>query len=216
MYLSIYPEISFTKFFKPNKDQENVKQFSDKNIYYFNNGRSALYAALIDIGLKSGDKFLLPDYICDSILLPFKELGIIPIFYNIDEDLNIFIDANVDQCVGVLIVHYFGLIHSDPKLIAIIKQYSLIVIEDFAHAIPSNKIISSYSHYAFFSLQKCFPLPDGGLLVTNKPLSNFNAKPMKSLIMLKNLSKKFLYALDAISPISLRGKLLSNQNIYSC
>lgn len=215
MYLSIYPEISFTNLFKSNRHRENVKQYFDKNIYFYDSGRSALYDTLLDIGLKPGDKFLLPDYICDSILLPFKKLGIIPVFYNIDKNLHTSIDIQVGQCVGILIIHYFGLIQSNPKLIAIIKQYSLLVIEDFAHAIPSNNIISSYSHYAFFSLQKCFSLPDGGLLIANKPLSNSNAKPMKNLLMVKNLSKKVLYALDAISPLSLRGKLLNNQTIYS-
>ena len=171
MYLSIYPEISFTNLFKSNRHHENVKQDFDKSIYYYDSGRSALYDTLLDIKLKPGDKFLLPDYICDSILLPFKKLGIIPVFYNIDKNLHTSIDIDMEQCVGILIIHYFGLIQYNPELINIIKQNSLIVIEDFAHAIPSYSIISSYSHYAFFSLQKCFSLPDGGMLIANKPLS---------------------------------------------
>ena len=47
---------------------------------FFNNGRSALKAGLKILNLKKKDEVLVPEFICDSVIQPFKDLNITPIF----------------------------------------------------------------------------------------------------------------------------------------
>ena len=54
--------------------------------YLFSHGRIAFKYGLMHLGLKKNDGIMLPEYICDILLDPLKDLGIKPIFYQINED----------------------------------------------------------------------------------------------------------------------------------
>jgi len=52
---------------------------------YFTHCRTALKYGLIHLGFKPGDKILLPDYVCDVLLQPLKQLQLLPCYYSIKD-----------------------------------------------------------------------------------------------------------------------------------
>src|SRR5437868_11347176 len=51
--------------------------------------RHALRSGLEALGLRKGDRVLLPELICRDVLAPFSELGIEILFYKVNEALQI-------------------------------------------------------------------------------------------------------------------------------
>ena len=58
----------------------------DKKLFFFN-GRSALYAGLILLNLKKHDEVLIPQFICETALHPFRDLKIKIKFYKVGKNL---------------------------------------------------------------------------------------------------------------------------------
>ena len=54
--------------------------------FLFSHGRTAFKYGLIYLGLKKNDKIMLPEYLCDILLDPLEDLGIKPVFYQVNED----------------------------------------------------------------------------------------------------------------------------------
>ena len=78
---SLISEIFFKKEF-------NEKSF-DSSINFTLNGRTALKRLALELNLKSGYKILIPGLICSSAIEELIDLGLKPIFYDIDIDLKI-------------------------------------------------------------------------------------------------------------------------------
>ena len=103
-------EIGFGNFF--HRKRNNLL----KKSILLSSGRDCIYYILKSLNLKS--RVLLPSYLCNSMLVPFDELGVKYDFYNVDENLNIDItdlkkkiEKNT-ECVFV--IHYFGV--EQPKI----------------------------------------------------------------------------------------------------
>ena len=58
----------------------------NKNLFFLN-GRSALMAGLMLLKLQKNDEVLIPQFICDSVLYPFKDLKIKTTFYKIKKKI---------------------------------------------------------------------------------------------------------------------------------
>ena len=58
-----------------------------KNILFFNNGRSSLKAGLLLLDLEKKNEVLVPQYICDSVIQPFKELNLKVVFFKQNRSL---------------------------------------------------------------------------------------------------------------------------------
>lgn len=87
--------------------------------------------------------------------------------YDSPENLNININKNQEYQNCVLLIDYFGI--SDLKPYLDILNKDTIVIVDLAHAFPTDDYIlnvTQKSDYAFISLRKFLPTPDGAILFT--------------------------------------------------
>jgi len=113
----------------------------DKNIvidnFYFSHGRTALKYGLMHLGLKVNDTILIPEYICDVVLHPLRQLGIKYRFYPLDsllhpiwEVLENLIDKNTK---AIMMVHYFGQPQDISAYISFCDKNKLLLIEDNAH-----------------------------------------------------------------------------------
>ena len=60
------------------------------DVYTYSSGRAALYQILNYLRQEKGIvRILLPDYLCGSVLVPVKALGLEFAFYQIDENLEL-------------------------------------------------------------------------------------------------------------------------------
>lgn len=141
------------------------------------------FGDILDLyGVKKDDKILMPAYIGWSaregsgVFDPITQREIKPVFYHVNKTLKI----NIEDCIRkidtenaktLLIIHYFGFVDSNAKtIIEYAKNKGLLVIEDAAHALFSDKVGKSCGrdgHFTLYSLHKMLPFSDGGVLVNN-------------------------------------------------
>lgn len=79
---------------------------------FFSHGRIAFKYGLMQLGLTKNDKIMLPEYICDILLDPLKDLGIKPIFYEINKDFTTnwksLKKKYVNSVKAIVVINYFG------------------------------------------------------------------------------------------------------------
>lgn len=125
---------------------------------WYLSGRSALKSILADILQKQSVKTAaLPAWSCDSMILPFIEVGIKPVFYpvyveqgNLTQDISI-----ADGCDILFIMDYFGYTGTVSG-----RDFHGTVIRDITHSVFSEHY--SDADYYFGSLRKWAGFLTGG------------------------------------------------------
>lgn len=143
---------------------------------FFASGRAALLAGLEALGVGPGDEVLLPAYLCESVVTPVEAAGAGPAYYPVSRGLGVDVAA-LDAAVSprtraVVLIHYLGFPGPVEEVRALCDRRGLALIEDCAHALFSRRgarPLGSFGDLAIFSPWKSMPLPDGGLLVVNRP-----------------------------------------------
>lgn len=149
--------------------------FSAKWLLPLTYGRMAIGLALRDMGIREGEKVLVPAYHCLSMIDPVEWAGAKPVYYRVREDASVDLDdirARVDGSTRALMVaHYFGF----PQDIATIRSFcderGLVLLEDCAHAIFGEfqgRPLGSFGDYTIASPMKFFPIYDGGILASHR------------------------------------------------
>lgn len=135
------------------------------NVLCFDSGRSAIRH--LSSYIKPGEKILLPEFICESIIGCFRseDIG----FYRLHNDFTIDIeDLRRKICTNtraIFLMHYFGKVQqaeavNDLKNIA--AEHGCLIIEDTTHSIFSNS--GTVGDYQICSIRKWLPIPKGGVL----------------------------------------------------
>jgi len=140
------------------------------------NGRSALglairYARVIDTSGRS--KFLLPSYLCKSMIQPFHEAGLEVHFYPVDGNLAIDEESIArrvdDETLGVMLMHYFGFPQATGLHCRLHARFPKVcIIDDRTHLLLSDIANPSYSpgpSIAVYSPRKWGPFPDLGIVI---------------------------------------------------
>ena len=167
--------------------------------------RNALFHGLRVLGLKSGDKVLLPAFHCRTVVEPVIRFGCEVVFYNVHrngiidfEDIAKKIDRRTRAIVAI---HYFGILQPVRRLQAFCQQHHLFLIEDCAHILVGDiegEPIGSFGDVSIFSWRKFLPVYDGGLLVRNNvscqaaPISLKKLDNWFQVKIIKNLLEKLL------------------------
>lgn len=153
----------------------SIKYLEVPNVYAYSSGRAALYQILKFLKQEKGiNHILLPDYLCSSVLVPVKALGLDFKFYPIDEQLEL--DASsfaklYKKDSAVLVINYFGLKDLTAQIQAIRSlDENAIIIEDDVQAYYEFKKPLGEVDFKFTSLRKTFAVPDGGLVKTKHQL----------------------------------------------
>ena len=149
------------------------------DVYAYSSGRAALYQILEFLKReKSIKRILLPDYLCSSLLVPIKALGLDFEFYPIDDNLKLEATAFFDlfRCDdAVLIINYFGLQDLSDSISTIRNlDDKAIIIEDDVQAYYEFRKPLDEVDFKFTSLRKTFAVPDGGLVKTDFELHRVN------------------------------------------
>jgi dTDP-4-amino-4,6-dideoxygalactose transaminase len=148
----------------------------------FRSARAAFRAYLDALGIRPGEKVLLPAYIGWSpregsgVFDPVRESGTSYAFYRMDERLRVDLDDVARRLAEggvrvVVAIHYFGAV--DPgfeSLAALARRAGAEVVEDEAHAWLSElfgRRAGRLGDACIVSLHKLLPVPEGGVLVLN-------------------------------------------------
>lgn len=144
-----------------------------KGIFATNSGTSALHLALLALGIKKGDKVILPSLVCYCLLDPINYIGARPCLADIDpETCNIDteeIKKKIDKKVKAIIVPHM---HGQPADIDKILSLGIPIIEDCAQSLGANyrqKKVGSYGDISMFSFfaTKLITTGMGGAIATN-------------------------------------------------
>lgn len=151
------------------------RHISFPDVYTYSSGRAALFQILNYLRHeKSVSHVLLPDYLCSSVLVPVKDIGLDYSFYPIDEMLELEPEpfhTLYKKGTAVLLINYFGLQDLSSQIRAVREiDDKAIIIEDDVQAYYEFKKPLNGIDFKFTSLRKTFAVPDGGLVKTKHHL----------------------------------------------
>lgn len=189
-------------FFKRGKSLFRVKQrlkkfFPNQDVFLFLTARAGLYRLLQALELEKSSKVLVQGFTCEAVILPILELGLKPVFVDIEETTYSFdidsLQEKIDKKTKVLILqHTFGLTPIyRKKVFDLAKKHDIIVIEDLAHGFDSalfdeSQTMRQYPHCALllsFGRSKAISSVFGGAVVTrSKKLADRLKEAEKTLV----------------------------------
>ena len=146
------------------------------------NCTTALHLALDALGIKTGDKVILPSFTYIASANAIELTGAEVIFCDIDlRTFNININKieeilendNEKKVKAIMPVHLFGLCANMPKIMELAKHHNLKVVEDSAcgfNARINNKHSGTFGEIGCFSFhpRKSITTGEGGMIVTNE------------------------------------------------
>lgn len=152
---------------------------------------TALHLSLIALGIKTGDKVLIPSFTYIATANAVEQTGAEVVFcdidlrtFNIDENLIEDILKNDSQIKAIVPVHLFGLCANMPKIMEIAKKHNLKVIEDSACGVDAwigNKHSGTFGDAGCFSFhpRKSITTGEGGMIITNDEILNNKIAQLK-------------------------------------
>ena len=164
-----------TKYF----EEEFAKFIGTPHALAVNSCTAGLHLALEAIGIQPGDKVITTPYTFTATAEVIRYLGAEPLFVDIDQktfniDVNQIAKAlEIDDGIkAILPVHFAGQASNMDAILALAKQYSLKVVEDAAHALPTyykGRSIGSFGDITVYSfyVTKNLATGEGGMIVTN-------------------------------------------------
>jgi perosamine synthetase len=154
-------------------EQQFAKKMGSKYAIAFNSGTSTLHAALVAVGVKRGDKVIVPALGPIMTSAAVIHAGAIPVFadvqestFNIDPiDVSRKMSPDVKAIIGV---HLYGL----PCDMDALKAFGVPVIEDCAQALLATckgKYAGTIGAFGSFSFEnsKHISCGEGGMLITD-------------------------------------------------
>lgn len=175
-----YFEYDYSLDVEENKDIDWLPQGMSDYTYTFS-GRSAIELALVNI-METEDikRVYMPSYCCASMISSLKKHNIDILFYDVHIDENgVYYDINEELDFDIFFaMSYFGVEQSMDTIIEKISKKNIIVLEDVTHRLLSDKTHSICSDYLIASLRKWFPIPTGGLLMSQQ--NQLIVKPMRN------------------------------------
>lgn len=139
---------------------------------YFAHARTAFKYGLMNLGFKKGDRILVPDYICEVLLHPIRQLGLEAVYYPINDSFEpqweaLEVKAQEIACRAIIMVHYFG----QPQDIGRFKEFcvahDLLLLEDNAHGFGGTihgKPLGAFGDLGISSPRKILNTASGGTL----------------------------------------------------
>lgn len=113
-------------------------------------------------------KVYLPYYICDSVLQPFRRMGVGYEFYHINEKLEPTIELHPNDDEAVLFVNYFGLLNRTLDTLCHTYRNTILDYTQAFYSEKGNKANDkSLQCDTFYSCRKYFGVPDGAYLYTD-------------------------------------------------
>ena len=203
--------------------EENIASYiGSKYCVAVNSGTDALLLSLIALGIKKGDKVVVPSFTFFATIEVVMHLGAIPIFVDINtETYTIDIDdfkKKVNQNIKAVIpVHLFGNNANIDEIKKICSTHNIKIIEDVAQAFGSGTenntklgSIGDIGAFSFFPSKTLGGIGDGGCVVTNNLSQYKKVLKLRNHGQGKNYEHEFVGAnsrLDSLNAFVLNEKL---------
>ncbi len=148
-------------------------------------GTAALHTALKTLGVKNGDKVIVPNYTCVSNISAVSQLNAIPIIVEVEKKSFGIEIKNLEKVIKkykpkvLQIVHVYGFPAKNTiEIIKLCKKYKVKILEDSSESLGAeinNKKIGSFGDVSIFSIrsEKMIGVGEGGIICTNNK-SYFN------------------------------------------
>lgn len=141
------------------------------NRLFYAYARHALVTALQMARVTAGSNVLIPHFICRDVLASIAAVGAKPMFYDIDDDLQVSQNAILPSAAAVLAVNYFGFPADLGRLRQQLSDPATIIIEDNAHgwlsADEHGVPLGTRTALGITSFRKTLLCPDGAFLSWN-------------------------------------------------
>lgn len=163
-----------------NKLEQAFKNyFGVKYAISFNSGRSAQYAILKAVGIKTGDEVLIQAFTCVVVPNSILWLGGKPVFVDIEKDSLNMNPVDLEKKItskskAIIVQHTFGKPAKMEEIKKIAQTHKLLLIEDCAHSLGAKfqgRKLGTLGKAGFFSFgrDKVISSVFGGMAVTNDP-----------------------------------------------
>ena len=142
-------------------------------------GTSALYTALVGLGVGPGDQVIVPSYTYMATALAVLNAGAIPVVADVDTSLTLSpkdIERRITKHTRAVIpVHMVGLPADMKKIMRVARKHDLLVLEDACQGVGGGyegKMLGGIGHAGAFSFNfyKNMTSGEGGGFVTNDEL----------------------------------------------
>lgn len=175
MYISAFPTLPFHKILRHPENFSLEEIYSGAEVSYHYRGAHAVYQAVASLKCSIKNHVLVPAYHCGIEIDAVLAAGAQVIFYGIREDLSVDLDEIKrkinEHTKAILLIHYFGFPQPVPEIVEICRQHKIVLIEDCAHAFLSRSgeaLLGTFGDYGILSLRKSLPLPNGGVLISQR------------------------------------------------
>ncbi len=139
-------------------------------------GRSALFHLIARLPTPHARTVLMPCYIAEGVIGPFRAADFNVRFYRLNADLTpneADVAAILDETLGravFMLIHYFGFSSASKALLDMLHDHRAIVVSDCAHALLSTTedgiSLAELGDVALYSLNKFLPIADGAILLS--------------------------------------------------
>ena len=189
--------IKFNSIYTTNSEIENIKNtiinnvdynneilnyldFYNTKIFLVHSCTAALEISALALDILPGDEIIMPSYTYVSTGNAFALRGASIVYVDVDENMNIDLEAVelaiTNKTKVIVPVHYGGISCNMDKLLDIVKEKNIHIVEDAAQAICSkykNKFLGTIGDIGCISLHETKNITSKGgglLLVNNKDL----------------------------------------------
>jgi hypothetical protein len=166
----------------------NYNKFSKNN--FFISGRVGIKYIINNLKKKNINKYLLPNYLCESIIQNFHINSYN--FYEINNKFEINIE-NLENIIikfkphAIFIINYFGIIDKNlNNIITLCKNYNILIIEDNTHNIYDKY---NYGDIVLSSFRKTLPTPFGCIIYDKNNLLEKQSNKISYKNLFLNLIK---------------------------
>ncbi|MDD4953557.1 MAG: DegT/DnrJ/EryC1/StrS family aminotransferase [Candidatus Omnitrophica bacterium] len=142
-------------------------------------GTAAIHTAAMALGLKKGDKVIVPNYTCAGSIVGIVQCQAAPVLLDIEPDTFGLDAALVRKYIdrvkpaALMVVHIYGFPSRDTEEIAdICRRKGIALIEDCSEALGAkinNRSVGTYGDIATYSIrsEKMIGVGEGGVVATN-------------------------------------------------
>jgi len=166
---------------------------------FFSHARVALKQGLVEIGCNKEDYVLVPDYICEAALTPFRELGININFYSLNRDFSpnwqeLEELVSLRNYCAILMIHYFGVPQNILRFNEFCDDKNILLIEDNAHGYGGSfqgKLLGTFGHIGISSPRKILNTPSGAILYKGNNMIEPKNLDRKKYSLIEFIVRKF-------------------------
>lgn len=179
---------------------------------FFVDGRDAIEAAICNIENRRNINrkvCVLPQYTCDTVILPFQKHGWEIYYYLIQEDMTVDVHrfARLLEKIRptVLLTHTYYGVDTIAGLRYLIQYYretnNLIYIEDMTQSLFMLEEVIGMTDYVVGSLRKWVAIPDGAFCISTEEIDAYEYEEYDEFVQIKREAqhKKKLYLMGELN-----------------